>query len=44
MQAYFAARRMGFFGPQIVQPIPAILTSENVTVEELAQRFKSLGQ
>jgi DNA polymerase-3 subunit epsilon len=25
MKAYFAARRMGFFGPQIVQPIPAIL-------------------
>jgi DNA polymerase-3 subunit epsilon len=25
MKAYFAARRMGFFGPQIVQPVPAIL-------------------
>lgn len=25
MQAYFAARAMGFFGPKIVQPVPAIL-------------------
>jgi DNA polymerase-3 subunit epsilon len=25
MNAYFAARRMGFFGPQIVQPVPAIV-------------------
>jgi len=25
MQAYFAARRMGFFGPKIVQPVPAVL-------------------
>ncbi|MDP9155330.1 MAG: 3'-5' exonuclease [Pseudomonadota bacterium] len=27
MQAYFTARAMGFFGPQIVQPLPAILES-----------------
>jgi DNA polymerase-3 subunit epsilon len=25
MQAYFAARAMGFFGPHIVQPVPAVL-------------------
>jgi DNA polymerase-3 subunit epsilon len=25
MKAYFAARAMGFFGPKIVQPVPAIL-------------------
>ena len=25
MQSYFAARAMGFFGPKIVQPVPAVL-------------------